>query len=128
LERIKLRGWNVKPTLLSAGKDAAPIVRRVFSECGRVDHQRLASGYQRLHDRLLSQHERIAAAALKKHGDQGPLVSGVVRGHFPAATKEKLRTAAHTASKAGDAAVAHYYASGGRKPFWQWRDERKKGR
>lgn len=49
-----------------------------------------------------------------KYGDHGPLVSGVVRGHFPADVKKVLRELAHFITEAGDAAELHRKASGAR--------------
>jgi hypothetical protein len=54
-------------------------------------------------------------AALAKYGDQGQLVSGVVREHFPKAVKDDLRKLAHLITEAADAAELHRKASGARK-------------
>lgn len=43
-------------------------------------------------------YDDLAAAALAAYGDHGPLVSGCVRDHFPAATKAALRYWASLAS------------------------------
>lgn len=52
------------------------------------------------------EHNKVAAAALKKYGEHGPQISGAVRDHFPADVKEKLRALARDVTAFSDAAHA----------------------
>lgn len=54
-------------------------------------------------------------AAEATYGSHGPLVSGVVREHFPKAVKDDLRKLAHLITDAGEAVDLHRKASGARK-------------
>jgi hypothetical protein len=60
--------------------------------------------------------------ALKTYGDHGPLISGVVREHFPEDVKRDLRQTAHVYTFALDASLAHWQA--GRRTLETWRRER----
>lgn len=52
------------------------------------------------------EHDRLAAGCLRRFGDHGPLISGCVREHFPAAYKDKLRALARSVSEHSDKAWA----------------------
>lgn len=41
--------------------------------------------------RLSREHGDLSAQLLVRHGDHGPLISGVIRDHFPDADKDALR-------------------------------------
>lgn len=45
------------------------------------------------------EHAALAAAALAKHGEHGPAVSGCVRDHFPQDVKDELRFLAAQVSR-----------------------------
>lgn len=55
---------------------------------------------------LSRQHDEAAAEALAKYGSHGPDISGVVRDHFPACTKDYLRSLARNINILSDAAYA----------------------
>ena len=58
-----------------------------------------ACGYSRAHSAL-------AQWAMSYYGCHGPQISGVVRGHFPEATKNHLRALARACTAASDSAYA----------------------
>jgi hypothetical protein len=51
-------------------------------------------------------HNELAGAALDTYGDHGPLISGVVRDHFPEPIKDELRRLARLVSEWSDSAYA----------------------
>ena len=57
----------------------------------------------------------IVDGALLTYGDYGPLVSGVVRSHFPEEVRDALRWLAHRATRERDRARTHWKAAGKRK-------------
>lgn len=52
------------------------------------------------------EHSQLASDSLSKFGDDGSLISGVVRDHFPKPVKDKLRDLARTVTRESDAAYA----------------------
>ena len=50
------------------------------------------------------EHSRLAGEALRKYGDHGPNISGIVRDHFPQSVKEHLRVLAQRVTEACDRA------------------------
>jgi hypothetical protein len=51
-------------------------------------------------------HAKLANEALSKYGEHGPLISGVVRDHFPKRIKDRLRELAHEVTRQSDLAWA----------------------
>lgn len=60
-----------------------------------------------------------STAALQIFGNHGSLISGCVRGHFPAATKNELRDLARAARESFDRSLAHWRAAGRRVETWR---------
>lgn len=69
----------------------------------RADLQR-AAGLLADACRVSRQHASASSAALSTYGAHGPDVSGVVRAHFPDATKDRLRSLAREVGALCDAA------------------------
>lgn len=53
-----------------------------------------------------------------RYGDQGPLISGVVREHFPGPVKDQLRAYVRVINDQMDQSFAHWIASGRRSHTW----------
>ena len=56
--------------------------------------------------RVSREHSQLASKSLAEFGDQGSQISGVVRDHFPADVKDKLRELARTVTRESDSAYA----------------------
>ena len=54
--------------------------------------------------RYSREHSRLSSESLRKYGDHGPNISGVVRDHFPQTVKEHLRALARSVTAACDRA------------------------
>ncbi len=52
------------------------------------------------------EHNRLVAAALKKYGDHGSQISGVIRDHFPPRVKARLRNLCAHMNAESDAGFA----------------------
>lgn len=69
----------------------------------REDLQESAKHFTRAY-RASRLHSAYAAQCFIRYGDQGPDISGVVRGHFPESSKDRLRSLARAVGAMIDAA------------------------
>lgn len=51
-------------------------------------------------------HDQLAGESLDQFGDHGSLIAGVVRNHFPAEVKDRLRELARSVTRESDLAYA----------------------
>jgi hypothetical protein len=95
---------------------AGRMLRRRFAASGwtKADHEAAARELVARAKGIRSHYHALIARAEKQYGDYGPLVSGVIREHFPTATKTRLRSLAHDLTRTLDAAGAHWRAAGRR--------------
>ena len=106
-------GWNKNVTLL----DDPRLFRRFpqFRLWTKVDHLREARFAQATANALHTAYSQLVGQALESYGSHGPLVSGIVRGHFPEEVKDTLRWLAHRTTRERDRALTHWKAAGKRK-------------
>ncbi len=126
--RHKLSKWNVQPSVLTAAR--SKLTRRVFPGVSKAQHEQLARKYAKQATAMDKRRSKVLNAACKKLTGKtyqdvgwsdsrlGPLISGIVSERFTEKEKDQLRKLAHGASKLRGASVAHWAASGKRKP-WQ---------
>lgn len=116
-ETHKFPKWNRLVTVL----DEPRLMRRIpyFASMTKAEHKELAEDFARKAADLLDRHTALVQQALDDYGDQGSLISGVIRDHFPDSVKDELRYYAHGGTLLADTSAAHHQASGARKP---WRD------
>ena len=76
-----------------------------------LEDMRLAYGMRRAHARL-------AAWAGRRYGDHGPLISGVVRGHFPDQIKTALRLLAQATGEHFEHSREGWRAAGRKRATW----------
>jgi len=115
--RERVRGWTVPVSPTSAD----------YLTGGRLVRRRLPHKTKQEHIAIGDAHARAGLAADVAHRemvdlelatlqarriDPGPLISGIVSGHFPEDIKFRLRTLAHESSERKSAAMAHYAAAG----------------
>jgi hypothetical protein len=111
VEKIKLPGWNGKTSLEHA---SAPRVRAAFPG---ADH---AAAIEKaiVHANAAARaYNRTMKAAIAKHGDPHPWISGIGSESFPDATKKLLRKQLDAFNRAQDAVALHYKATGKRTPL-----------
>jgi hypothetical protein len=65
------------------------------------------------------QYNMAVSIALSKYGDFGPLISGVVRDHFPDDVKKELRTLAWSITDATDSSYVAWRQSGRKTHTWR---------
>jgi hypothetical protein len=112
--RVKFPKWNIQPTVLQEPR----LFPRLFPELTKADHLRLSREFEQKEKEMMKRWIRNVDLAMLTYGDgNGRLISGVVRDHFPEKVKDKLRALAHEGVEYGDAARAHWKASGKRIPI-----------
>lgn len=109
-QRFKYPKWNRLITPL----DEPKLLRYTFPELTKADHERLAREWIKSANMLHEEWVRGGENLLAQYGSQGPLISGIVRSHFPEWAKTSMRTMAHRASLASSIAWAHWKAAGKR--------------
>lgn len=115
-QKERFRGWNIRPTVL----DEPRLFPRVFPELTKADHERLAYEFAEQWKSKRSTWEKAIEAAERRYGNQGSLISGGFREHWPSKVKDRIRDMAHAKSALSTAAWAHWRAAGKRKdPPWK---------
>jgi hypothetical protein len=95
-----------------------------FAGWTRARHEAMARSY--LDNAIVTErmYHATASRALIAYGDHGSLISGIVRDHFPEATKTDLRTLCSLFARDFERSVAHWAAAGRRIETWRaCRDE-----
>jgi hypothetical protein len=110
-ERIKLPGWNRPANLVEA---SAPRVRASFPG---VSHEAAIEKAIVHANAAARAYNRTMKAAIAKHGDPHPWISGIGSEDFPEATKKLLRKQLDAFNRAQDAVALHYKALGKRTPL-----------
>ena len=83
------------------------LFRVVFPELTKADHKRLAESFKRCAADTLVKQSKAIAAAEKKYGHDGSIISGGFRSSWPEAVKDKIRKLAHERTFCVDASIAH---------------------
>lgn len=104
-----LRGKT--PRVLRARSGAGPFQRSDMS-LRRMATLRRADRIFAACARIRAAYISAACAAEARYGSHGPLVSGVVREHFPPSVKDRLRKLAHADTRGRDFAFALVRATG----------------
>ncbi len=63
-------------------------------------------------------HSKLAALAFKRYGDQGSMISGVVRDHFPKPMKDRLRDISRKVGKLLDESFYDWRLAGKHHATW----------
>lgn len=90
-----------------------------FATWTAADHVREAEYAARTADRLLSAYYGMVRDAEQTYGSHGPLISGIVRDHFPQEVKDTLRETISRANRERDRGWAHWKAAGRRVHTWR---------
>lgn len=80
----------------------------------RAEWAKVALSYLRESAAWKTEHSDLTRECLRAYGDHGPLISGVVRDHFPELLKNRLRDLARERTRCLDRAVVCWRASGRR--------------
>lgn len=118
---VKVRGYNGKPTVMSAhGKDAGDVLIALQPDVTRAEHAQQARGFEALSESLSDQYSRtLDEAAQATWGRLWRVtdykVSGIGSDEFSEPFKEKLRFLAHGMSQAKTIAQAHGFAAKSRR-------------
>lgn len=108
--KFRFPKWNVPVNALHEPR----ILRHLpeFATWTRADHTRRARQLSTLLDTLEEEFDRATTCALRDYGDDGPLIAGCVREHFPEHIKSTLRDLASAKGDVRDAAYAHWRVAG----------------
>jgi hypothetical protein len=120
-QRVKLRGYNGQPSVMSAhGKDAGDILIALQPDMTKSQHAQRSREFESLADRLQGLYDQaLDDAAQDAWGRDFRVtdyrVSGIGSDEFSEAHKERLRTLAQSLSAAKTISSAHGYASKSRR-------------
>lgn len=103
----RVRGWNVVPRI-----NTGACTRTVFPDWTREDHREAAVLHAEEAAQARKSWHRAINRAVKKYGDQGPLISGGLREHWPRQAKNAVRRLAHATGGHEAASQLHWKAAG----------------
>lgn len=118
VRRTRMPKWNVPVSMLQEPKVAIRHTSWGISTSKSANAQR-AEYFSSLAQRLQREWDAVVELAIQTYGNQGSLVSGVYRDHFPNNVKDRLRFLAHGSTMARDAARLHEYLSKTRSPLFR---------
>jgi hypothetical protein len=110
--RCRRYGWTVPVTPLQE-------YRLLRHWMGRDEHRKAARALLYKAATTKAAYSAFADECLGTFGDHGPLISGVLRDHFPPAAKDRLRALARGFADCYSASLAHWQASGRRVHTWR---------
>lgn len=120
-QRVKLRGYNGQPSVMSAhGKDAGDILIALQPDMSKSQHAQRSREFESLADRLQDMYDQaLDDAAQETWGRDFQVtdyrVSGIGSDEFSDTHKTRLRTLAQSLSAAKTISTAHGYASKSRR-------------
>lgn len=109
--------WTKQITILDE-----PRLFRMFPQFAtwtKADHVREAEYAARAADRLLAAYYGMVRDAEQTYGSHGPLISGIVRDHYPHEVKDTLRETISRANRERDRGWAHWRAAGRTVATWR---------
>ena len=74
-------------------------------------------------EKVREKYNRLVRESEAKYGSHGPLVSGVVREHFPASVKARLRALVNDMNALDNAALTHHRGTGRRRHYSTLKDQ-----
>ena len=104
------------------------LLRRRLGHFTKGQHEQHALEHQHRSEVAEDRWQQLVSAATRQYGRHGPLISGVVREHFPEALKRELRRLASAISEERDVAWAHWKAAGHRTGLATRNPRRPRGR
>ena len=118
VRRVRMPKWNVPVTMLMEPKVAIRYNTSWGIPTSKSAHSQRADMFVDLAQKLTDEWNATVSLAAEAYGDQGSLISGVYRDHFPDSVKDRLRFLAYGSTMAKDAARLHEYLSTTRSPLF----------
>ena len=119
VRRVQMPKWNLPVTMLMEPKVAIRYNTSWGIPTSKSAHAQRVDYFSDLAQKLDHEWNATVDLAVEAYGDQGSLISGVYRDHFPNDVKDRLRFLAHGKTMAIDAARLHDYLSKTRSPLFQ---------
>ena len=96
---------------------------RGFESAIRLSHEQGFKDAILLQEKVREKYNRLVRESEANYGSHGPLVSGVVREHFPADVKMRLRALVNDMNALGGAALTHHRGTGRRRHYSTLKDQ-----
>lgn len=109
----KPRLWNVHPRISTGA-----CTQQAFPGWTHDDHFEAAMHHKHKADAVRKAWYAAIDRAVARYGDQGPLISGGLREHWPRQTKDTVRKLARATGGYEEAHHLHWAASGKRMRGW----------
>lgn len=117
--RVRMPKWNIQVTMLEEPKVAVRYAHSWGIPTSKEAHRQRAERFRTDSLEYRKTREELVGHAYAAYGKHGPLISGVVRDHFPADVKHRLRFL-DTATYLTDAAARlHEKLSKSRSPSFR---------
>jgi hypothetical protein len=117
--RGSIAGYSGGATMLQNPKVAVKYALAWGIPTSKSAHRQRAQYFRDLENVLEREYQHSINMSLNTFGRQGPLVSGIIRDHFPPEVKLRLRFLAHAIPKVNDAARCHEYLAKSRSPLFK---------
>jgi len=119
VRKVRMPKWNVPVDMLMEPKVAIRHNTSWGIPTSKSAHAQRADYFAELASELENECNATVDMAVQTYGNQGSLISGVYRDHFPTNLKDRLRFLSHGKTMAQDAARLHDHLSKTRSPLFQ---------
>ena len=116
--QVHMPKWNGTVSMLTEPKVAIRHAMDWGIPTSKSAHAQKADFFCDLARKMEDEWNATVSLAIEAYGDQGSLISGVYRDHFPDDVKQRLRFLAHGKSLAQEACALHEYLSKTRSPLF----------
>lgn len=116
VKRFRMPKYNGPVNMLREPNVAIRHMNELGIPGSKTAHRERASYFQDLRAALDTAWQDLVNRCVRMFGGGGPLISGVYRGHFPDAAKDRLRFLSHGATMATDAERLHHTLTKTRSP------------
>jgi len=120
VERVRMPKYNGPVNMLREPRVAIQYAQQFSIPSSKSAHRQRADYFLELMATLHQAWNGLADRCIQLYGEDGPLVSGVYRDHFPEPAKNRLRFLAHGRAMANDAYKLHTYLTKTNSPYYRW--------
>lgn len=118
VERVPMPKYNGTTTILREPRAAVRHANRLGIPTSKDAHRQRAEYFEALATTLDNAWQDLVRRCIDLFGNQGALVSGIYREHFPPEAQSRLRFLSHGHTMAKDAWRLHHYLATTRSPLF----------
>lgn len=118
-KRVRMPKWNFPVSMLSDPKVAVKYAVSWNIPTSKNAHRQRTEYFEQLNRDYQQTYTDLVKHSFDAYGTHGPLISGIVRSHFPDDVKNRLRFLSRAVNMTASAARVHAQLSKSRSPLFK---------